>query len=85
VRLESLSQPADRRKGWSAVQPEIPDDTPTPRRPTSRARRPGPISPEDRARRLAAIRAVLADAAPEFRARIARIAPIASGESEARP
>jgi hypothetical protein len=71
VRLESLSQPAGRRKGRSPVPPEIPPDVPPERH--------RPLSPDDRARRLAEIRAVLADAAPTFRARIA------SGESEGRP
>jgi hypothetical protein len=71
VRLESVYQTADRRKGRSPVPAEFPLDVPT----TCRV----PLSPDDRAGRLAEIRAVLADAAPTFRARIA------AGESEARP
>jgi hypothetical protein len=71
VRLESLSQPAGRRKGRSPGPAELPPDVPKPRL--------APLSPDDRARRLAEIRLVLADAAPEFRARVA------SGESEGRP
>jgi hypothetical protein len=71
VRLESVYQPTDRRKGRSPVRTEISPDVPPPRRI--------PLSPDDRARRLALIRLVLADAAPDFRARIA------SGESEGRP
>jgi hypothetical protein len=71
VRLESLSQPNDPCKGRSPVLTEISPDSPPPHRTV-------PLSPDDRARRLAEIRALLADAAPTFRARIA-------GESEARP
>jgi hypothetical protein len=40
------------------------------------------LTPEDRARRLAEIRLIWADAAPDFRARIAELAPAGS---EARP
>jgi hypothetical protein len=40
------------------------------------------LSPENRGRQLAEIRLILADAAPTFCARIARIAP---GESDPRP
>ena len=71
MRLDNLSHPIDHRKGWSPVPPEIPPDVPPARR--------APLSPDDRARRLAEVRAVLADAAPAFRARIA------PGGSEARP
>jgi hypothetical protein len=80
VRLESVYQPTDRRKGRSAIQAEISPDVPPSRRVS--------LSPDDRAQRLAEIRLILADAAPTFRARIARIAelaPTALGESEARP
>jgi hypothetical protein len=65
------SRPDDRCKPRSGVLTEISPDAPPPRRSA-------PLSADDRARRLAEIRAVLADAAPTFRARIA-------GESEARP
>ena len=71
MRLESLSQPIDPCKGRSPVQAEISPDVPPPRG--------GPLLPDDRARRLAEIRLILADAAPDFRARIV------SGESEGRP
>jgi hypothetical protein len=71
VRLESVYQPTDRRKGRSTVPDEISPDVPPPRRVA--------FSPDDRARRLAEISLILADAAPTFRARIA------SAESEARP
>jgi hypothetical protein len=71
VRLGNVSQPIDRCNVRSGVLTEISPDAPTPRRSV-------PLSPGERARRLAKIRAVLADAAPMFRARIA-------GESEARP
>jgi hypothetical protein len=60
-----------RCKRWSPVQAEFSPDVPP--------QRHVPLSPDDRARRLAEIRLILADAVPNFRARIA------SGESEGRP
>jgi hypothetical protein len=72
VRLDTVSQPIGQCKGRSLDPPDISPDVPPPRRQV-------PLSPDDRARCLAEIRAVLADAAPTFRARVA------AGESEARP
>jgi hypothetical protein len=72
VRLESLSHPIDRRKGRSPVPAEIPPDIST-------SQRCGLLPPDDRAQRLAQVRAVPADAAPAFRARAAL------AESEGRP
>jgi hypothetical protein len=66
------SRPDVQLKSRSGNLTEISPDAPPPRRSV-------PLSADDRARRLAAIRAVLADAAPTFRARVA------AGESEARP
>ena len=50
-------------KGRSDSFTEISSDAPT-------TRRFGPPTPEEKARRLAVLRAVLADSAPEFQARI---------------
>ena len=52
-----------RCKGRSDSFTEISSDAPT-------TRRFGPPTPEEKARRLAVLRAVLADSAPEFQARI---------------
>jgi hypothetical protein len=71
VRAHHSNPTGERCKSRSGFLTEISLDAPPPRRFV-------PLSPGDRARRLAEIRAVLADAAPTFRARIA-------GESEARP
>jgi hypothetical protein len=57
------NQPWAQCKGRSDPFTEIsPDASTTPRF--------GPLSPEDRARRVAKLRAALADSAPEFQARI---------------
>jgi hypothetical protein len=71
VRLGNVSQPIDLRKACTDVLTEISPDASPPRRFV-------PLSEDDRARRLAEIRLVLADATPDFRAR-------AAGESEGRP
>jgi hypothetical protein len=65
-------RPTDQGKARSGNLTEFSPEAPLPRQFV-------PLSPDDRARRLAAIRALLADAAPTFRDRIS------SGESEARP
>ena len=57
------NQPLARCKGRSDSFTEISSDAPT-------TRRFGPPTPEEKARRLAVLRAVLADSAPEFQARI---------------
>ena len=55
------NQPSAQCKGRSDPSTEISPDAPT-------TRRFGPLSPEDRARRVAELRTVLA--APEFQARL---------------
>ena len=57
------NQPLAQCKGRSDSFTEISSDAPT-------TRRFGPPTPEEKARRLAVLRAVLADSAPEFQARI---------------
>ena len=57
------SRPTHCCKGRSDSFTEISSDAPT-------TRRFGPPTPEEKARRLAVLRAVLADSAPEFQARI---------------
>ena len=57
------NQPPAQCKGRSDPFTEISSDAPT-------TPRFGPLSPEDRARRVAELRATLADSAPEFQARI---------------
>ena len=57
------NQPLAQCKGQSDSFTEISSDAPT-------TRRFGPPTPEEKARRLAVLRAVLADSAPEFQARI---------------
>ena len=56
-------QPLAQCKGRSDPFTEISSDAPT-------TRRFGPPTPAEKARRLAVLRAVLADSAPEFQARI---------------
>ena len=57
------NQPLAQCKGRSDSFTEISSDAPT-------TRRFGPLTPEDRARRVAELRTVLADSAPEFQARL---------------
>ena len=57
------NQPLAQCKGRSDSFTEISSDAPT-------TRRFGPPTPEEKARRLAVLRATLADSAPEFQARI---------------
>ncbi len=64
VRAGYCSQSADRCKSQSQSITEISPGTPPPRRGV-------PLTPADRARRLAKLRAMLRDAAPTFQARIA--------------
>jgi hypothetical protein len=59
----NLTHPIGRCKTRSSDPPENSVDAPP-------FRRSVPLSPADRARRLAELREVLADAAPTFRARI---------------
>ena len=63
VRNGDSSPPLAQCKGRSDSFTEISSDAPT-------TRRFGPPTPEEKARRLAVLRAVLADSAPEFQARI---------------
>ena len=57
------SKPSEEGKGRVGLHRKFIRDSPPPRRF-------GPLSPEEKARRLAVLRAVLADSAPEFQARI---------------
>ena len=57
------SRPTNQCKGRSHFITENPSDAPT-------TRRPGPLAPDDRARRLAELRTALTGAAPKFQARI---------------
>jgi hypothetical protein len=57
------NQPSAQCKGRSETHAENSADAP-------QSRHRVPLSPEDRARRLAVLRATLADSAPEFQARI---------------
>ena len=57
------NQPSAQCKGRSDSFTEISSDAPT-------TRRVGTPTPEEKARRLAVLRAMLADSAPEFQARI---------------
>ena len=61
--MHYCSRPTDCCKGRSDSVTEISSDAPT-------TRRFGTPTPEEKARRLAVLRAVLADSAPEFQARI---------------
>ena len=61
--VDYSNQPLAQCKGRSDSFTEISSDAPT-------TRRFGPPTPEEKARRLAVLRAVLADSAPEFQARI---------------
>ena len=61
--MRYCSRPTDCCKGRSDSFTEISSDAPT-------TRRFGSPTPEEKARRLAVLRAVLADSAPEFQARI---------------
>jgi hypothetical protein len=57
------NQPSAQCKGRSDPFTEISPDAAT-------TRRFGPLTPEEKARRLAVLRAVLTDSAPEFQARL---------------
>ena len=63
MRTGYSNPPLAQCKGRSDSFTEISSDAPT-------TRRFGPPTPEEKARRLAVLRAVLADSAPEFQARI---------------
>jgi hypothetical protein len=63
VRASYSSRPNDRCKGRSQSINENSSDAPPPRRPV-------PLAPDDRARRLAELRTALAGSAPTFQARI---------------
>jgi hypothetical protein len=73
VRSGYSSRPTYQCKGRSDFITENSSDAPTPRRF-------GPLAPDDRARRLAELRTVLAGAAPTFQARI-----LAGEQGELRP
>ena len=61
--MRHSSRPTNQCKGRSEPIAEKSSDTPL-------SRRFGPLTPDDRARRLAALRTALAGAAPTFQARI---------------
>ena len=61
--MRHSSRPTNQCKGRSEPITQNSSDTPL-------SRRFGPLAPDDRARRLAELRTVLADAAPTFQARI---------------
>jgi hypothetical protein len=63
VRAGYSSRPTYQCKGRSDFITENSAGAPPPRRP-------GPLAPDDRARKIAELRAVLAGAAPTFQARI---------------
>jgi hypothetical protein len=63
VRAGYSSRPTNQCKGRSHSITENSPDAPTPRRP-------GPLAPDDRARRIAELRTALAGSAPTFQARI---------------
>jgi hypothetical protein len=63
VRAGYSSRPNDQCKGRSHFITENPSDAPT-------TRRPGPLAPDERDRRLTELRAALSGTVPTFQARI---------------